>query len=215
MRQIRGLSPLRDGDHIHIGGIELAFDSRAIPTGEAVNSQATLSQLREANERRLRLFAAACSRQFGIPEREARPGGVASGDSVWTAAADIARQSIEESTRRLVGREWPHPEMLLDAEAWAAYDAAEAAVCQLLRDIVPFENVTMNPSLLKWRDGTIIKLARAIHDQGRFGDMPVLADALQQAGCDNEAVLTHCRQQGSVHGADCWVLGLVLENANS
>jgi hypothetical protein len=56
-----------------------------------------------------------------------------------------------------------------DAEAWAASDAAEAAVSQLLRDIVPFENVVMNPSLLKWQDGTILKLARAIHDQGRLG----------------------------------------------
>jgi hypothetical protein len=56
---------------------------------------------------------------------------------------------------------------------------------------------------------------RLLCDQGRFDDMPVLADALQEAGCDNEAVLTHCHEHGSIHGPGCWVLGLILENANS
>jgi hypothetical protein len=40
--------------------------------------------------------------------------------------------------------------------------------------------------------------------------MPVLAEALEEAGCDSEAILAHCRQQGSVHGPDCWVLNLIL-----
>jgi hypothetical protein len=146
-----------------------------------------LSRLCEASDRRPRLFAAACCRRFGLPERS--PGRSSRPVDVWAAASDAARQPIEAATCWLVGGEtWPLRGKLPDAEAWAAYDAAEAVVCQLLRDIVPFETVVMNLSLLTWRDGTIRKLARAIHDQGRFGDMPVLGDALQEAGCDSEAM---------------------------
>jgi hypothetical protein len=52
-------------------------------------------------------------------------------------------------------------------------------------------------------------LAQTIYDERGFGDMPVLADALEEAGCDNRAVLEHCRsQKGHVPG--CWVVDLLL-----
>ncbi len=40
--------------------------------------------------------------------------------------------------------------------------------------------------------------------------MPILADALEEAGCDNAEVLTHCREPG-VHVRGCWVVDLVLD----
>jgi hypothetical protein len=40
--------------------------------------------------------------------------------------------------------------------------------------------------------------------------MPILADALQDAGCDNEEVLDHCRAADGVHVRGCWVVDLVL-----
>jgi hypothetical protein len=40
--------------------------------------------------------------------------------------------------------------------------------------------------------------------------MPILADALQDAGCDNMDVLTHCRDAAQVHVRGCWVVDLVL-----
>jgi hypothetical protein len=215
LRRINGPCPLRDGDHVYIGNVELTFESRAVPATEAVNGQAMLSRLRchgREDEQRLRQFAAACRQQFGLPERGASPWDVTSGDSAWVAAAETARHAIEVATSGLVGPGRPPT----DAEAWAAYDAAEAVVCRLLRDAIgpaPFQAVVMNPSLLRWQDGTVVKLARAIHDQGRFGDMPVLADALQEAGCDSEAILAHYREQGSVHGPDCWDLNLILGKA--
>lgn len=46
---------------------------------------------------------------------------------------------------------------------------------------------------LTWRDRTIPKLAAAIHDEQRFEDMPILADALEEAGCTDAALLEHCR----------------------
>ena len=43
-----------------------------------------------------------------------------------------------------------------------------------------------------------------------FSAMPILADALQDAGCDNDDVLNHCRDAKQVHVRGCWVVDLVL-----
>ena len=45
----------------------------------------------------------------------------------------------------------------------------------------------------RWNDGTVPKIAQVIHDERRFEDMPILADALEEAGCDDEDILRHCR----------------------
>jgi hypothetical protein len=57
-------------------------------------------------------------------------------------------------------------------------------------------------------------LARAIHDDGRFEDLPVLADALEEAGCTDSEVLVHCRH-GGLHGRSCWVLAWLLGEGGS
>ncbi len=62
----------------------------------------------------------------------------------------------------------------------------------------------------KWRTDTVLLLARAMYDSRNFGAMPILADALQDAGCDNTEILNHCRVPGE-HVRGCWVLDLVLE----
>jgi hypothetical protein len=83
----------------------------------------------------------------------------------------------------------------------------------LLRDIcgpLPFREVHVDPSLLRWNDCTVVRLAQAIYDDQRWADMPILADALLDAGCDNEEILQHCREQGVVHTRGCWVLDLLL-----
>jgi hypothetical protein len=60
-----------------------------------------------------------------------------------------------------------------------------------------------------WRDATAVRIAQAVYDDQRFQDMPLLADALEEAGCDNDAVLHHGRQSGS-HARGCWVLDRLL-----
>jgi hypothetical protein len=62
---------------------------------------------------------------------------------------------------------------------------------------------------LRWNGGTVALIARAIQDNGRFEDLPVLADALEEAGCEDRAILDHCRGPGP-HVADCWVVGVLL-----
>jgi hypothetical protein len=93
-------------------------------------------------------------------------------------------------------------------EAARAEWTAQAA---LLRDIFgnPFHPASITPAVIAWNDGTVVTLARAIYDERAFDRLPVLADALEEAGCDNADLLTHCRQPGG-HVRGCWVVDLHL-----
>lgn len=61
-----------------------------------------------------------------------------------------------------------------------------------------------------WRTDTVMALTRQIYSAEEFGAMPILADALQDAGCDNDDILNHCRNTKQVHVRGCWVLDLIL-----
>ena len=62
---------------------------------------------------------------------------------------------------------------------------------------------------LEWDDGIVGKIARTMYDLRDFTGMPVLADALEEAGCCDEEVLRHCRSEG-IHTRGCWVLDSIL-----
>ena len=62
-----------------------------------------------------------------------------------------------------------------------------------------------------WRTSDVLALARGIYADRAFDRMPILADALQDAGCDNEDILSHCRDTKQPHARGCWVCDLVLE----
>jgi hypothetical protein len=83
--------------------------------------------------------------------------------------------------------------------------------CTLLRCIFgnPFRPVTLNPTVLTWNGGTVPRMAQAIYDDRRFSDLPILADALEEAGCDNPDILAHCRSEGP-HVRGCWVVDMIL-----
>jgi hypothetical protein len=80
-----------------------------------------------------------------------------------------------------------------------------------VRDIFgnPFRPAAVDADWLAGPGGTAARLARGIYDEGRFADLPVLADALEEAGCDDETVLAHCHG-GGPHVRGCWVLDLLL-----
>jgi cell wall assembly regulator SMI1 len=61
-----------------------------------------------------------------------------------------------------------------------------------------------------WRTSTVMSLAKAISNTRDFSAMPILADALQDAGCESDAVLNHCRDQGCEHANGCWVIDTLL-----
>jgi hypothetical protein len=61
-----------------------------------------------------------------------------------------------------------------------------------------------------WRTDTVLMLARQMYDSRDFGAMPILADALQDAGCEDEQILNHCRDTDTTHVRGCWVVDLIL-----
>jgi hypothetical protein len=76
----------------------------------------------------------------------------------------------------------------------------------LLREIVgPAAPPAFEPDWLSWQDGQVARLARVIYDERAFGQLPVLADALEEAGCADERILAHCRADAE-HVRGCWVL---------
>jgi hypothetical protein len=81
----------------------------------------------------------------------------------------------------------------------------------LLRDIFgnPFRPVVFAP---EWRTDTAVAMARQMYELRDFSGMPILADALQDAGCENDDVLQHCRGSG-LHARGCWVVDAVLGKA--
>jgi len=91
----------------------------------------------------------------------------------------------------------------------AARLAAERAVqANILRDIAgnPFRPETTDSA---WLTPTVVRLASGIYADLAFDRLPILADALEEAGCDRLDILTHCRGPGP-HVRGCWVVDLTL-----
>jgi hypothetical protein len=86
---------------------------------------------------------------------------------------------------------------------------AQEWLCRVFRDIFgnPFRPVAFDPA---WRSDTVVSLARGMYESRDFSPMPILADALQDAGCEDADVLTHCRDANGIHVRGCWVVDLVL-----
>ncbi|WP_227254835.1 hypothetical protein [Frigoriglobus tundricola] len=84
----------------------------------------------------------------------------------------------------------------------------EQALANYVRDIFgnPFRPVTFSAD---WRTDTTVSLARQMYDTRDFSAMPILADALQDTGCDSAEILAHSRGPGP-HVCGCWVVDLVL-----
>ena len=96
-------------------------------------------------------------------------------------------------------------------EAIAAKSTERVALASLLRCIVGslFHPIAVDASWLAWNDGTVHKLAQAIYNDRAHERLPLLADALEDAGCTDAAILSHCREQGE-HVRGCWVVDLLL-----
>jgi hypothetical protein len=90
-------------------------------------------------------------------------------------------------------------------------EEAMPVLAAFLRDIFgnPFRPATLDAA---WRTPTAVALAGQMYESRDFGAMPILADALQDAGCDSDDILNHCRGPGP-HVRGCWVVDLVLGKA--
>jgi len=105
-------------------------------------------------------------------------------------------------------------------------EALNGSYLALLRDVVynPFRGVDGRPTVRErrsqelrffkptWRTSTVSALAEGVYADRAFDRLPILADALEDAGCDSAELLAHFRGPGT-HARGCWALDLVLGKA--
>jgi hypothetical protein len=195
-----------------------------------LNPQPLLSALRgRLSDRKMRLFAAACCRRIWdlILRAEARDAvqaaeqfadaeitieDLATIDLGWTVTSS-ARHAAARAAMPGNASHCHTAEAALAAVRAAAleYDAEDEegeAQADLLRDIVgnPFRPVTLDT---RWLTSSVIDLASTIYQHRAFDLIPILADALMDASCDNDDILEHCRSDAP-HARGCWAVDLVL-----
>jgi hypothetical protein len=151
-------------------------------------------------------------------------GSCASSDAE-TEAARVARIAASVDAE-LATEAWPgyaamaaNWEAIEAGVAGVAADACDAveggeqrAQAALLRDVFGdplHQPARIDPGWLAWNDGAIRKMAQTTYDERAFDRLPLLADALEDAGCDNARILAHCREPGE-HVPGCWVVDLLL-----
>src|SRR5262249_38205090 len=177
---------------------------------------------RGASERKLRLFAVACSRRAwplidalgraAVELAESFADGRADADQLRAARLACKGSGGQSSWYAAV----TNPAIAARNAALSVQGEPPAATervaqAELLRDIFgnPFRPLAFDPA---WRTDTTVSLARRMYESREFSAMPILGDALQEAGCEIEDVLNHCRGAAS-HTRGCWVVDLVLNKA--
>jgi hypothetical protein len=170
--------------------------------------------------RRLRLLAVACVRLALPPD----PWAEAVLDAVERYADGTAGRAEFLAARKTVRRadKTAHPHArLLGSPGGLTDDAMEgltatienvrtraggATECGLIRCLFPFRPVPFDPA---WRTSSVVAMARQMYESRDFSAMPILADAMQDADCDNADLLKHCRGDGP-HARGCWVVDGLL-----
>jgi hypothetical protein len=188
----------------------------------------------KVSDRKLRLFAVACcrgSKQL-LLRRKLREG-VKVAERFAENQTTIAKLTTTHDHYNRLACSLYHCEKERDIRRWAEATAVACAtsptcnvvdtvwhiqraahrdptphLSRLLHDIFgnPFRPVSLDPA---WLTSTVLALANGVYAERAFDRMPILADALQDAGCDNLDILDHCRGPGP-HVRGCWVVDLAL-----
>jgi hypothetical protein len=92
-----------------------------------------------------------------------------------------------------------------------AVERANVALVALAREVLgnPFRVPAIHPAWREWHGGAVKLIAERVAETWDFSALPVLADALQDAGCEDEYLLAHLRSPGP-HVPGCWALEAVL-----
>jgi type VI secretion system protein ImpC len=126
------------------------------------------------------------------------------------AAANIKVQEVSCKPGFYTVTAWLQP--------WLPLEELRAALPSAIR--VPglhtcFRAPAVAPVWLQYNGGVVVRMARAIQGGKVFADLPILADALEEAGCTDAAILGHCREEFRDHTHGCWVLDLLLAQQGS
>jgi hypothetical protein len=118
----------------------------------------------------------------------------------WRAASKVGQEVVEALV-------WPDDDL-------EGYTVAEARTVELARQSALVRDIFVDPGRPvrfddRWQTADVVGVAQGIYHDRAFDRLSILADALMDAGCDHEDVLSHCRN-GRLHARGCWVVDLVL-----
>jgi len=178
------------------------------------------------DDRKMLLFSVACCRltmqeapatfqdrhRRAIDMIERHADGFATGKQMRQACNEIPSRVGPRSELVLeVGRFSSGVGARLAARALGQGGNLSPLACHLLRDILgnPFRPAVMKREWVVANDRSVEAVARAIYQDRAFDRMPILGDALEDADCDDETILAHCRGPGP-HVRGCWVVDMLL-----
>jgi hypothetical protein len=239
VRMVRGRGTRSATGHANEHGAAGAQQAAEAEWLHGSDPEPMLEDAHLASERKLRLFAAACCRrvweQLGADARRAvevaerHADGTAAGEELDAARPAAGEPSDREAAlvRSVTDRsvdagdcasaaatfhadsQTPRQDTPSEQEQWyEAVSTESTAQADLLRCVFgnPFRPVVFDAD---WRTSTVVGIANQMYESGDFSSAPVLADAIQDAGCTSADVLDHLRHGGQ-HARGCWVVDLVL-----
>jgi hypothetical protein len=189
----------------------------------------------KGHPRKLRLFACACCRAVWdrLTNEDCRRGVEVAEVVADGQATDAERKSAKARVDATLD-EGGQRDLLRLCVSWALIHARDVGGMGFAAEVASHNSlcVVKGPRLLRtqaglircvfgnpfrgppafdpaWRTDTAVSLAKGMYESRDFSAMPILADALQDAGCDSADILDHCRGSGP-HVRGCWVVDLVL-----
>lgn len=166
-----------------------------------------------ASERKLRLAICDAVRRDPTAQSMNARRSVELGDRLADGQLSAAElTAFNRKTRIRQGSQWlaltTNPPATLRLIVRSTGDELAPHLPPLFRDVFgnPFRPVELDPS---WLTSTVVALAEGIYAEKAFDRMPILADALQDAGCDSDALLNHCRDPLAAHVRGCWAVDLL------
>jgi hypothetical protein len=126
----------------------------------------------------------------------------------WVADDVDPRLTRETAMQRIDAADLARGTATLYPHRWL--DAPNLA--PVVRDLLgnPFQpEPAIDPTWLEWNRGIVRAMAEEIYESHRFEQLPILADALEEAGCADRTILQHCRGP-DLHARGCWLLGAIL-----
>jgi PPM family protein phosphatase len=169
-----------------------------IRTGRLTAEEAVRASIRHVLVRFL--GAPVLTEPFELRSFRPRPGDrlILATDGLW---------AFEENNLVTACRTYPDPQECADhlVEEALRHGSRDNVTCV----VAAFDPVCVDAEWLTRNGGTVANLVRAIEEEKAFHLMPVLADALEDAGCTDAAILGHCRGPGP-HAHGCWVVDLLL-----